>query len=207
MKRLLLVVGLLLFLNAPSVANDWGVLARKVWGQHLALLKSADARCTTFAIEPNLYVTAAHCVLTGHPIQLNDVFVTEPATVVQVDPGLDLALLKSNLTKQPIPILNQSPHAGTILGIGYYHEKLQWRVNQVAQFGVWNLNQFLPQWNEVYVESMGGFQPGFSGGPIVDMNGRLAGVIVRANLRFKLGLAVTIHELNRFLNRGYPSHP
>lgn len=137
-----------------------------------------------------------------------------PATLAGRDPSTDLAILKlSGDTKPPLPEVTDSSGvklANLVLAVGR-----SWRGNLVASFGVvgglsgewrtWHgarIDQHIRLDLELY--------PGFSGGPLVNAQGKVVGINTRGVSR---GRAVTIpaatvnRVVDELLEKGHIARP
>ena len=122
-----------------------------------------------------------------------------PAALVARDPGTDLAVLRVEETGRPVAPLGERPDlkAGhLVLAMGYGPRVSLGVVSTVG--GAWRtwrggeVDQFLRLDLALY--------PGFSGGPLLDASGRLAG-IVTSGLARDLELAVPIATVARVVEQ------
>ena len=134
----------------------------------------APVTCTGFQIAPNRMLTAAHCI--GNLSMEGD---GKVAHVLKADTNLDLALVKLDL-KRPSLVLRDRPVARfeELSGIGY---AWGWNKLTVLKQRAIILNHSVGQGAPVGTIVQGGYISGMSGGPVVDAQGRVVGIIQRSH--------------------------
>ncbi|HAX19572.1 MAG TPA: hypothetical protein DCY64_04730 [Hydrogenophaga sp.] len=139
-----------------------------------------------FATGTGFFVsTQGHLVTNFHVIDgSNEITIKLPssgqfvqARLIQKDPANDIALLKIDATTRPIPIARQSlPSKGEeVLTLGYPLVAIQGQ-EQKATFG--RINALTGIRDDVrFLQVDTPIQPGNSGGPLLDISGRVVGVV------------------------------
>ena len=202
MRKHLILVGLLLLTAVSVKAQDWGPIYKQVYENHLIELRMGSGRCTGVVIRENQVLTAAHCTQgTEEPITADG----QPTEHLGHVVPLDLALLRTKTTKTPIPMVTGTPWPGTeVVAIGYTGGKTTPSITTLHIMGI----------DPDYVRLDGNLQFGYSGGPLVDINGMLVGINVGMLLgppidpfsgeilfpsMVNVGFAVTIERVKVFL--------
>jgi S1-C subfamily serine protease len=185
MRRILItLLAFVLFVAAVRWAPVASLTARST----AALSYAGPGACTAFSIDARrqLFLTAAHCITEGE-VKI-DGYV---AWVVWQDVEADLAVLHSFAVVKPSLRPGKSTYIGqelASLGYAYGHIEAVFKVHVVAT-------------REITVENLPGkwllvgpaFIPGMSGGPVVNEDERVVGVILRATEQ--LGYARPISDV------------
>lgn len=146
-----------------------------------------------FIITPDGYIlTCAHVVEKAGSIKIKVGEHFLEARTIRLDQGSDLALLKVN-TEQRLPTLAFSNERSATLGqdvftIGFPNPDLQGVANKLTKGSVSGLAGAAddPRFYQISVQ----VQPGNSGGPLLDFNGNVVGV-VKSQLRGDVALATS----------------
>ncbi len=153
----------------PVVANTDGV---QVWWE-MQEGEIATYGCSAFSIDVRKFVTAAHCI--GESMKVDG----HPAFVIAQDKQLDLALLVADYVRPALMVRNtplqREEHT---IGLGY---GFSWLYPTITHHQVMILD-FSP-WPEVMpgVWYSGAFIGGMSGGPVIDGDGVVVGVVQRGS--------------------------
>lgn len=142
---------------------------------------------TAFAYErPGVYLTNAHVVGDAHRVQIQTQNGRRvEATVVAVDPGLDLARLSSGLRLRPLPIRTRPVRIGEdVVAIGS-PRGLDGSVTK----GVVSATRHPGGRDEIQTDLA--LNPGNSGGPLLDAHGAVLGVN-RSILRDSAGISFAV---------------
>lgn len=158
-------------LGAPASAVSAPTVAEHAAARVVTVLSPAGLEGTAFAYgSPNELVTNAHVVGSARSVEL-----TTPtgrhvrAEVIALDPGHDLALLRSPLTLQPLSPRVGRVHIGEAVIVIGSPLGLQ---GSVATGVVSGLNRPSPASIQIDVP----VNPGNSGGPLLDGRGRVIGI-------------------------------
>lgn len=144
----------------------------------------ANYVCTGFMVTDKIILTANHCLggsMTGDGY---------PVDIIRGDKYYDLALLKTTNSKGILTFRDEPVIIGEeIIGVGYgngWPLPIGVRVRVVAPA--------LAPYNGVPVGiiSQGSFIGGMSGGPMVDLGGRVVGVVQQQNDGLSYGIATTM---------------
>jgi RNA-directed DNA polymerase len=172
---------------------------RSVW-----VIDNDDAlqQGTAFFLKDIGLVTAAHCV--GEAGEIDVYHPSKPANkfkarVLKVDVSRDLALLEHSIPVTEFFELNRSTqvvaHGDHLTAIGYPDyspgDSINVRSGTVASLKVQSAVN--------YIEVTQTLAPGMSGGPLVDSNDGVVGVIHKGGPEEKRNLAVAIRMLNDWL--------
>lgn len=149
----------------------------------------AHYACTGFMIEPKRMLTAAHCVgddMTGDGLPLH---------LVKADAYFDLAVydidsLKTPLTLRDAPVERFEPVMG--VGYGYGFTRLLVTFHKVVLIDYTPEAAMAPG---IWVSL--GYIGGMSGGPVVDADGYVIGVVQRSNS--EIGYSVNCLTIHAFL--------
>ncbi|MEO7364574.1 MAG: trypsin-like peptidase domain-containing protein, partial [Candidatus Saccharimonadales bacterium] len=140
---------------------------------------------------------------------------THSGTVIWFDPELDFAVVRvSNLAGKPLPIAKQVVTSGTAAAIVGYPGGGAFSAGPAAV-----LDSFTASGRNIYgsgttkrdvYEVQGNVIPGNSGGPLIDKNGTVIGVIFAESTSYKhVGYALTTPAVNddiaRALHRNQPA--
>tara|TARA_B100000809_G_scaffold74450_2_gene72203 strand:+ start:1359 stop:2006 length:648 start_codon:yes stop_codon:yes gene_type:complete len=137
---------------------------------------------TGWAIEEDLIVTAFH-VIEGFTFDRLSVFIpTDDGTeevigrVIGWDKMPDIALLRIEATLSPLPLgnLGSADVPEPILGIGWSNGVEGF---PSAKFGVVTTVKHYPDLDVRAFQSDAAFDPGDSGGPVIDMDGNVVGIM------------------------------
>lgn len=163
--------------------------------------------CSGVYIKDNIILSAAHCVDMQKNMHLKEIWVrkgdqTERAVVVKIDPKADLVLLYTPLRGTPVKFAWRVVRGeecwviGNPLGLPNIITK-----GIVSQVGLANKDE-----KAVFIVVDAIVLPGNSGGPVVNSDGRLIGILTRSTSFFGpfgasgLGLAVDLRTILEFLN-------
>lgn len=142
--------------------------------------------CTGFVVSPSVVVTAQHCV---GPLQLGDGY---SANVIYIDQYYDLAALSIPKTsKPPLQLTTESVYEGQrLIGIGY---GFGWTYALSLDVRVANPLQKPTTVSPSGVIVQGTYAHGMSGGPVVDTNGDVVGIIQSTSNGLSFGVnSITI---------------
>ncbi|MCB9698258.1 MAG: trypsin-like peptidase domain-containing protein [Alphaproteobacteria bacterium] len=162
------------------------------WLDAVVLLRQGRATCAGARVAPDRVLTAYHCVASGgHPgIEERDGTRTV-GQVSWVDRGADLALVDVPASDAPwLPVATAPPApgegvwalghpGGADLPAGMYAGTLRWSVS-------WGVVSAV---GPVALQTTAAVNPGSSGGPLVDEQGRVVGVVSRRLSGQSLGFA------------------
>ena len=140
--------------------------------------KQAEGRsygCTAWAIDVRKFVTAAHCI--GDNMMIDG----HPAFVIKQDATLDLAVIVADyvvpaLTIREAPLTREE----SAIGLGY---GFSWKFPTITHHKVMMLD-YTPLPNDIPTPGTWfsfGFIGGMSGGPVIDDNGQVVGLVQRGS--------------------------
>jgi S1-C subfamily serine protease len=178
-------------INHPQTQADLSAVTSA--GQASAISPTSSSSGSGFIITPEGYIlTCAHVVENARAIKAKLGERLLDATVVRRDTDSDLALLKVT-TGQPLLALAFAPARSATLGqdvftIGFPNPQLQGVANKFTKGSVSSMAgaQDDPRFYQISVQ----VQPGNSGGPLLDFNGNVVGV-VKAQIRGDVALETT----------------
>ena len=150
-----------------------------------------------FVAANELIITNAHVVAGTSNILVSDTAGRHPASVIYFDPDLDLAILKSkNLSGKPLNLVSSIQPRGTVGGAigfpggGNFSATEAAILRQITARGL-NIYGQRNVSRQIY-ELQAKIERGDSGGPVVDVNGEVAGVIfARSASTPNVGYALT----------------
>ncbi len=164
----------------------------------------SDSRGSGFIIHPQGYILTAHHVIDGAreiEIRLADRRRLR-AKLVAADPQVDLAILKIDSDKElPVLALGDSDHlmVGELVGsLGY-----PFGTESSLSLGILS-RQGRNQNNSAafdFLQTNAGANPGGSGGPLVNLQGHVVGMITMASRSGNIGFAVPINAIKSVVPR------
>lgn len=160
-------------------------------------IESKESLCSGFFISTAGHVlSCAHGLVDGHGVTV----VTAngqrfPADVVAADLQKDLAVLKVETTNPPLLRLgeNHSAYYERIYLFGHRQGRAEWTEGQL-------ITADLLVDGQRYMQIQGKAVPGYSGGPLLDGNGNVLGMVTQLIARTNLALAVPAGVLRDFLS-------
>ena len=153
-----------------------------------------QAVCSGIAIAPHRILTAAHCLSADYPMYADGL----PAKILKVNLQDDLALLATSGTR---PLLTISPESiqlyDRLTAIGYAYGNPRLSVLQVAPFQL-HMRDPGDARSTIGILVQPGYIGGMSGGPLVNAEGQLVGIIQR-RADEGVGYGVGVEVLRVFL--------
>lgn len=186
MKFLLVPLLALLALFRPSYEST----ITRVEHSIVRVTNSAGS-CTGFVVARNRVLTAQHCV--GESMKAGEY----PVNAVVADEVLDLALLRVIATQEPLQLRDtvvQPFEELTAIGYAFDFPRVMALSVRAVIVGIAPSPAMVPGLL-VQGESIGGM----SGGPIVDRDGRVVGMVQRGNAG--TGYGVMVDAMREFLSR------
>ncbi len=159
-----------------------------------------------FVVQNGIVVTNAHVVAGSSNITVIDAAGSHPTSVLLFNPKLDIAVLKvQGLTDAPLPLLNGAAGRG-VEGVVLGYPGGGPLTTSTA--GVMDI--FTAQGRDIYNQTVTDrlvyeleaiIRPGNSGGPIVNLNGQVIGVVfsrstTNPDVGFALAMPAVISEIN-----------
>jgi S1-C subfamily serine protease len=182
-----------------SLSNDLASAVERAARSVVAVHARPRLPSTGIHWRPGIIVTAAHTVRVEEEIRVAwPDGRAVPATLVARDPGTDLAVLRVSDADSPAAEIGDSADlkvGNLVLAVGY-GPRASWGVVSTID-GPWRtwrggeVDRFLRVDLVLY--------PGFSGGPLVDASGKVAG-LVTSGLSRQLELAVPASTVTRVVN-------
>ena len=180
----------------PSLSNELAAAVEQVAGSVVAVNARPRLPSTGVHWRPGIIVTADHTVRSVEDLTVVDrEGRTMAATLVGRDPGTDLAVLRIQDTALPTAGLGDSGSLKVghiVLAVGY-GPRASWGIVSAVggRWRTWRggeIDQLLRLDLTLY--------PGFSGGPIVDAQGRIVGINT-SGLSQRLELAIPASTVSR----------
>jgi S1-C subfamily serine protease len=153
-----------------------------VWLDSVVLLRTGPSTCAGVLLDgrPGIVATAYHCVATGMtPLVVFHDRSSAEGEVIARDPRHDLAIVRVDTDRKGLPLREGDPEVGErVYGMGHPYGTiaagkleglLEWSVAEgiVSAVGTWMIQTDTP------------LNPGNSGGPLVDAEGRVLGIVSR----------------------------
>lgn len=182
----------------------------KQFSDAVVVIRSGESTGTGFVVGSSGYIaTCAHCVSQLRPTKVvyqqagKDEEIELPAEIVARDTRLDLALLKIQ-PKEPLPSVVFAPPIDTDHGLevtiianpGLGNTVLK---NTITTGVVSNPKQTID--DASYIQSSAAINPGSSGGPMFDENGKVIGMVVLKARIEGVGFAIPMSRIAEFLLR------
>jgi S1-C subfamily serine protease len=187
MRKFLATILITLFIANPVFATDWTAQAKKL-KDSILYVETKEGSCSSSVID-----TTRHYVLTAAHCDGPEMFVDQtPAKVVAKDVKADLLVVETKATEDhpALKLATKNPQTGqevATYGYGYGLEQPLFRTHHVSE----NEAQ-IPELPYRYVFVDTAFLPGQSGGPIVDLNMNIVGIVQRGNETIGLGVGAEI---------------
>lgn len=171
---------------------------------------SGNGQCTCFLVSSSGYlVTNAHCISDAKTLRVRavrqDTSTDHEVTVVATDPSNDLALLKIKTLAEPFPTppfalrTTGIQQAERVFALGYPFAEAMGSELKVTE-GIISAKSGVAGDLSKYQISAG-LNPGNSGGPLIDEQGYLIGVLyAKSTLAESAGYAVKASYLSAFLD-------
>ncbi len=199
--------------NPNTSLPPLGSLAAAVSKDEASVVKIAGNGCggivegSGFVVSPDLVATNAHVVAGVHAPYVIDKNGQHPATVIWFDPNLDFAVLKVNgLAGSPLTLDTSVASNGTdaaVLGYpggGPFSAKPAVILEEFAATGRDIYNQGSTD-RDIY-EIKATIIPGNSGGPLVTVNGSVAGIVFAQSTTYQqIGYALTLKQVSSELHQ------
>lgn len=154
-----------------------------------------------FVVAPNRVMSNAHVVAGADSVSVEVDGISYDAQVVSYDPNIDISILDvPNLTAQPLAFADSSAESGTdALVLGYPDSDsivaTPARIRETDELQGPDIYRTTTVTREVY-NIRGIVKQGSSGGPLIDMNARVLGVVFGAGADDPdLGFALTSNEV------------
>lgn len=188
--------------RSPAIPGGTGSIAGVYRSSVGAIYEvvAGETQGSAFVIRPRELVTAAHVVEGHRNVEITSVDGrTVPGHVIRVDPATDLALIQvdADLSSRPLPLSQDVPVTGSqVLVIGSPA-----RLEGTLTTGV--VSSIRAVDGVILVQMDAAVNPGNSGGPALNLNGEVIGVVswlVSRELGFEgLGFAIASPEIREFL--------
>lgn len=168
--------------------------------------KEGWGTCSAVYVEPNVLLSAAHCVNMPEGISLVEVWirqggVSDRAVVIKTDPSLDLSLLYTPHVGTPVKLARSVKRGQDCFIIGN-----PLGIEDVITKGIVSkANLTVEGLQAQYLLLDAVALPGNSGGAVVDSHGRLIGILVMSTSLLGplgasgLGIAVSVKNIREFL--------
>ena len=182
-----------------SLSNDLAAAVERAARAVVSVHARPRLPSTGVLWRPGIVVTAEHTVRVDEEIRVawSDGRAA-PATLVGRDPGTDLAVLRIGESDRPAAEIGDSADLKVghlVLAVGY-GPRASWGVVS-AVGGAWRTGRGGEVDRLLRVDLV--LYPGFSGGPLVDASGKVAG-LVTSGLSRQLELAVPSSTVNRVVD-------
>lgn len=189
MKRLVGVLLITLLSGVAVEAANWAKVSEKVERSIVRLQIAVDEYrhgvCTGFVIDNdrNYVLTAAHCK--GAEMRADGLW----AKAVYLDPENDLMVLFVEELDKPAlkpsrKIVRRGDEVGTV-GFGYGLERALFRHGYVA-----DPEGFFEGLTDPYLAQDNSWIGGMSGGPVVDRDGKVVGIVKKSDERLGIGRGI-----------------
>lgn len=210
----LLTLGLALAQPAPSDAAPAQV---QTWMGSVVLLVTGDAWCSGALVDDQGTVaTAYHCVANGRRprVELEDGRAAIGRTVA-ARPRHDLALVRvpelavAAGGPPPLALRAEAPQRGErVYGLGHPYAPLAEANPNLEGLLLWSVSEgVVSNTGARYVQTDAALNPGNSGGPLVDAEGRVVGVVSRKLGGDNLAFAVNAALLEELIAAPKPPSP
>lgn len=184
MKRILATLILALSFCFPTLhASDWAATVKKVEPSVGFVQVGENGGCTAFVInqEKHYLLTAAHCFPGEHGVLWVNLVA---ARVVALDTHKDMMVIEAKDMDPTIPAIKMAEKNPSIgeevmsIGYGYALERPMFRQAHIQDDAL-----TIPEGGVggPYLSTDSTFVPGQSGGPVVNINGELVGIVQRGD--------------------------
>lgn len=196
LARLCLVAGLILLWSLGLGAEDWSKVFKQVVHDHLVVIEielegqKERGNCSGVVVAPHQVLTAKHCLLEAELPKQTGYVRGKQVHILKAGPA-DLALIDADTKgKKSIFIPFVGPDPGTpVAGIGHAFGD---NAPSISPMSVISTERGLLFSNNTFFK-------GWSGGPLVTLQGHLAGIMVATNTEWGFALSVDISTIRAFL--------
>ncbi len=166
--------------------------------------RSRGSRGSGFIIHPQGFILTAHHVIEGSKeveVRLADMQ-RRRAQIIAADPQVDLAILKINADKEfPVLALADSDHlrVGQLaIALGYpFGRESSMSLGVISRSG----KSYKDSAGFELIQTDAGASAGVSGGPLLDVNGHVVGMMTMASERGNIGFAVPVNAIKWLVPR------
>ena len=180
------------------------------WMDSIPTLIIADQFCSGVLIDAYTIATAYHCVTSGQKIHIEWQDGTqEIAHTIATNPKSDLALIKRTESASHRPFLSirsTDPKLGdTVFALG--HPLAPLSIGKYADLLRWSVSKgIISNVGSQFIQTDTALNPGNSGGPLVDQQGNIIGIVSHKFLAENLSFVSSHSELSKLQQKRTPMH-
>lgn len=196
MKYKVIAVLVLCMLFISSTVNAINFKADEVYNS-VVVIHTSSASGSGFAIEENVILTNAHVVENYSSVNVELYDKTKiTGKVIKVDENIDLALVQVNTNLTPLTLNTDTPEIGQDVYVIGAPKDMSYTMTKGI---VSALDRTLG--GNKYIQIDASVNSGNSGGPLLDEDGKVLGVITLKHTDAEgIGFAVRAEDVERFIN-------